>query len=82
MVEKKVKLSDFGAGFFYDSKEKYGACLEQIEVRAFGILVNEVITLVERDVEKKGGVESLKRLLSVCQSSSKFSSISEVWQET
>lgn len=79
---KKVKLSDFGAGFFYDTKEKYGACLEQIEVRAFSILVNEVISLVERDVEKKGSVESLKRLHSVCQSSSKFSSISEVWHET
>eukprot|EP00547_Thalassionema_nitzschioides_P004366 CAMPEP_0194216942 /NCGR_PEP_ID=MMETSP0156-20130528/20051_1 /TAXON_ID=33649 /ORGANISM="Thalassionema nitzschioides, Strain L26-B" /LENGTH=439 /DNA_ID=CAMNT_0038945833 /DNA_START=83 /DNA_END=1402 /DNA_ORIENTATION=- len=76
---KKVKLSDFGAGFFYDPKEKYGACLEQIEVRAFGILVGEVIALVQRDVGRKGSVESLTKLLSTCRSSSTFSSILASW---
>lgn len=78
---KKVKLSDFGAGFFYDPKEKYGACLEQIEVRAFATLVGEVITLVERDVGSKDSVESLTQLLTLCQSSSTFSSILEGWNK-
>jgi hypothetical protein len=42
----KVKLSDFGAAFFYDRQSHYGSMLETVELRAFAILVEEVHALL------------------------------------
>ena len=38
-----IKLTDFGAAFFYDRNSKYGQLIEIIEMRAFGILVEELM---------------------------------------
>ena len=38
----QVRLSDFGASFQYDTLAEYGKCLEQIELRAFQVLLQEV----------------------------------------
>lgn len=43
----KVKLSDFGAAFFYDKAAGYGELIQQIEMRAFRIMVEEVEQLVD-----------------------------------
>ena len=40
------RLSDFGAAFFYDSRADYAASLQVCELRAFGVLVQEVRALV------------------------------------
>lgn len=37
------RLSDFGASFFYDAKSEWGRCLQICELRAFGVLVQEVL---------------------------------------
>lgn len=44
--EQSVKLSDFGAAFFYDSNEEYGQLLQRVEVRAYSVLVEELYSLV------------------------------------
>ena len=43
-----VRLSDFGAAFFYEKQTEYGTLLEQTELRAFAILIEEVSALIER----------------------------------
>jgi len=40
-----VKLSDFGAAFFYDAASQYGSLVQRCEVRAFGVLIEEVVAL-------------------------------------
>lgn len=40
--EFRVKLSDFGAAFFYDVTAPYAKWIEKIELRAFGVLVEEL----------------------------------------
>ena len=41
-----VKLSDFGAAFFYDTTAPYADWIQKIELRAFGILVAELYDLL------------------------------------
>jgi serine/threonine protein kinase len=43
---EKVKLSDFGAAFFYQPSSKYGDYIQRIELRSYGVLVEELQTLV------------------------------------
>lgn len=57
----QVKLSDFGAAFYYDRSSVYGKLLEVAELRAFSILVEEVHTLLIDE----GQV--LKELASKCR---------------
>jgi tRNA A-37 threonylcarbamoyl transferase component Bud32 len=40
--KQKVKLSDFGAAFFYDRTTDYGNDIERIELRAYEVLVQEL----------------------------------------
>ncbi|GKY98150.1 hypothetical protein MPSEU_000772800 [Mayamaea pseudoterrestris] len=42
-----VRLSDFGAAFFYNLSSDWGHSLQRCEVRAFGVLVQEVRALVQ-----------------------------------
>ena len=42
----RVKLSDFGAAFFYDRTAPYAKLIEKIEMRAFGVLVEELQALL------------------------------------
>lgn len=74
----KVKLSDFGAAFFYDTESEYGKLLERTELRAFGHLVNEVQELF---ADKKKGL--LQDLAKACrEESASFSEVSKFWKET
>jgi serine/threonine protein kinase len=41
-----VKLSDFGAAFFYDTKSEYGEHIQTIELRSYSVLVEELHKLV------------------------------------
>lgn len=41
-----VRLSDFGAAFFYDPTAPYGQLLETVELRAYAVLVEEVAALL------------------------------------
>lgn len=42
----RVKLSDFGAAFFYDPTSDSAEDIERVEVRAFGVLVEELLEQV------------------------------------
>lgn len=44
--EHSVKLSDFGAAFFYDSQAEYGKLLQRVELRSYSVLVEELYSLV------------------------------------
>lgn len=61
-----VKLSDFGAAFFYDTKADYGKLLQRVELRSYSVLVEELETLIvdrASDDEKK----KWRNLLASCQ---------------
>lgn len=59
-------LSDFGAASFYDKKDIHtAACLERIEVSAFGHLLDDLITLCNGDTGQKQ-VQQLKILREAC----------------
>lgn len=59
--EDKSYLGDFGAASFY---EKQNSAFEKVEVRAFGCLLDDLLTLC---VEKEGSVyEELQRLCKIC----------------
>lgn len=73
---KPIKLSDFGAAFFYDKSKEYGKWIEQIELRAFGVLVEEVARLVK--VEDTS-VQNLMLLAKLCAATSNFASLQEQW---
>jgi hypothetical protein len=72
----KVKLSDFGAAFFYDRQSDYGSMLEAVELRAFAILVEElhVLLIDEGDV--------LKELALLCRAeTSTFDKVHIWWKQ-
>lgn len=59
----KMKLSDFGAAFFYDGTSDYGARIEKIEVRSFGHFVEEVVGLLTKSCQAS---QILKELCEDC----------------
>lgn len=63
--EFRVKLSDFGAAFFYDVTAPYAKWIEKIEMRAFGVLVEELQGLL---AEGEGN-PMFAQLVSACQDS-------------
>lgn len=63
--ETVVKLSDFGAAFCYETHSDYGKFIEQIEVRAYGHLVNEICDLLSRN-------ENCEESQSIASALSKF----------
>jgi tRNA A-37 threonylcarbamoyl transferase component Bud32 len=72
----QVKLSDFGAAFFYDRQHDYGKLLERIELRAFAVLVEETHALLidEGDI--------LKELAATCRKEgSTFESVHSWWKQ-
>jgi hypothetical protein len=72
----KVKLSDFGAAFFYDRQSDYGSMLETVELRAFAILVEELHALLI----DKGNV--LKELALTCRAeASTFDKVHIWWKQ-
>lgn len=76
--DKPIKLSDFGAAFFYDTASEYGRLVEQAEVRAFSILVEEVINLVDIDPNDTMS-QDLLLLSKSCQCASRFESLQAAW---
>lgn len=60
---QQVRLSDFGAAFFYDATAEYGRLLQRIELRAFAVLVSEVAEqlLNEGGEEAKAHFGALER---------------------
>jgi Protein kinase domain/Leucine rich repeat len=73
---KHVKLCDFGAAFFYDKTKEYGKFIEQIELRAFAILVEEVSRLAK---VKDTVSQDLSLLTKLCGATSNFASLQEQW---
>lgn len=67
----KVKLSDFGAAFFYDKTADYGKLIQQIEMRAFRIMVEEVEQLVD------GIGASLLELAKKCRQATSFEELQQ-----
>lgn len=61
----RVKLSDFGAAFFYDRTASYATWIEKIEMRAFGVLVEELQGLLEGEEESPIFV----KLVTACRES-------------
>ena len=61
-----VKLTDFGAAFFYDRMSPYGSDIERVEMRAFGVLVEE-LTRMRHDQDSES-TEILAEVSKVCQS--------------
>lgn len=48
---EEVRLSDFGAAFFYDRNAVYAQLVERMEMRAFAHLLDEVKMLLSRSLE-------------------------------
>jgi serine/threonine protein kinase len=59
-----VKLSDFGAAFFYDPKSAYGKHIQTIELRAYTVLVEELQKLL---ADKLSSKQPWADLTSACQ---------------
>ena len=63
-----VKLTDFGAAFFYDKNSDYGKFIERIEMRAYGHLVEELLMLMKRSGDSINIEKKLQTLLDICLS--------------
>eukprot|EP00549_Striatella_unipunctata_P001951 CAMPEP_0118683270 /NCGR_PEP_ID=MMETSP0800-20121206/5947_1 /TAXON_ID=210618 ORGANISM="Striatella unipunctata, Strain CCMP2910" /NCGR_SAMPLE_ID=MMETSP0800 /ASSEMBLY_ACC=CAM_ASM_000638 /LENGTH=292 /DNA_ID=CAMNT_0006579751 /DNA_START=171 /DNA_END=1049 /DNA_ORIENTATION=+ len=77
--EGYVKLSDFGASFFYDRKPDYGRWIEKIEMRAFGHLVEEINMLVERRNPDASILDDLEKLSDACFEYNSFKELHSLW---
>jgi serine/threonine protein kinase len=73
----RVKLSDFGAAFFYDTAAPYAELVQRIEMRAFGVCILELNKL-------SGGDDSdLSEWAKCCRSQiGRFSELREKFQFT
>lgn len=60
-----MKLSGFGAAFFYDTTADYRVLLQEIEMRAFGILIDEIELLLCQSVLWATLEESLKMIVLI-----------------
>mmetsp|Transcript_21800 Transcript_21800/g.28115 ORF Transcript_21800/g.28115 Transcript_21800/m.28115 type:complete len:424 (-) Transcript_21800:574-1845(-) len=57
-----IKLSDFGAAFFYEKEALYGSLVEKIEIRAFSHLVEELVQLVDDSCKIRDQLQSIIRV--------------------
>lgn len=79
--KSKVRLSDFGAAFAYDRNAEYGRCVEQIEMRAFAHLLDEIEKLLDVEEETEELRSALTKLAEACrQDSFTFSKVQDLWQ--
>jgi serine/threonine protein kinase len=65
---ESVKLSDFGAAFFYDPDSRYGKLLQRVELRSYSVLVEELYALVTSKATEDD-LLSWKNLISACSES-------------
>eukprot|EP00545_Synedropsis_sp_CCMP1620_P005193 CAMPEP_0119019284 /NCGR_PEP_ID=MMETSP1176-20130426/21427_1 /TAXON_ID=265551 /ORGANISM="Synedropsis recta cf, Strain CCMP1620" /LENGTH=449 /DNA_ID=CAMNT_0006973447 /DNA_START=98 /DNA_END=1444 /DNA_ORIENTATION=- len=77
--ENSVKLSDFGASFFYDKDAPYGEYIQKIEMRAFGHLVKEIEMLLGRREAVNPLRKSLKLLHAACFDMLNFGELDTYW---
>jgi serine/threonine protein kinase len=64
--QQKVKLSDFGAAFFYDRTTEIGAAIQKVELRAYTVLVQELHDKVILP-SQSSTTDAWKKLLEECQ---------------
>ena len=83
-----VRLSDFGAAFIYDATTEYGKCIETIEMRAFRVLLEELVEYYYNDDEDDTvGDDStskkllLSNLIDQCTAASRFIDLYIYWQQ-
>jgi serine/threonine protein kinase len=62
---ESVKLSDFGAAFFYDPDSEYGKLFARVELRSYSVLVEELHALVSTKATEHG-LLAWKNLISAC----------------
>jgi hypothetical protein len=62
---ESVKLSDFGAAFFYDVDSDYGKLLQRVELRSYSVLVDELFALVQ-DKADEDESDRWKELIHDC----------------
>jgi hypothetical protein len=77
--EGSVKLSDFGASFFYDKDAPYGKYVERVEMRAFGHLVEEIDMLLRRRELHASPRLGLKLLHHACFEMTSFRELITYW---
>jgi tRNA A-37 threonylcarbamoyl transferase component Bud32 len=71
--QQQVRLTDFGAAFFYDKQSPYGKLVERTELRAFAVLVEElvehVVILDEGEQQQQEGNSStlLSDFVNACR---------------
>ena len=79
-----VRLSDFGASFIYDTKAEYGKRIEMIEIRAFQVMLEELMTFCFDDScsdEFSNKALLLSNLISQCNTASTFCGLYIYWQQ-
>ena len=76
----KVKLSDFGAAFFYEPNTEYGKLLEQIEMRAFGVLVEETVKLLQKSGTGVSVPDAIVELRTNCDRLGSFEELVQAWK--
>lgn len=67
-----VKLSDFGAAFFYDKEAEYGQLLQRVELRSYRVLVEELYAIVREKTTKEENVLWEKLILSCGEATATF----------
>ena len=90
--KSKVKLSDFGAAWFYHRTADYGPLVEKIEMRAFGHFVEEIYALLGKtstttDTETAPQPiellqKRLKNLAEKCRDESSFLKLDQIWSHS
>jgi tRNA A-37 threonylcarbamoyl transferase component Bud32 len=81
--EEEVRLSDFGAAFFYDRNAVYAELVERMEMRAFAHLLDEIIMLLSRSLEDAASDvgTDLVELRDACRNDSySFPEVQDLWR--
>jgi tRNA A-37 threonylcarbamoyl transferase component Bud32 len=82
---KEVRVSDFGAAFFYPRPSEFSAKIELFEVRAFAVLVEEVVSHIwskDDDGEDHTAQEQqLRDFMAQCRAATTFDELSIHWQQ-
>jgi serine/threonine protein kinase len=69
---ESVKLSDFGAAFFYDVDSEYAKLLQQVELRSYSVLVEEIFALVQVQTNESDRAQWKKLVTDFVESSTSF----------
>lgn len=81
---KEVRVSDFGAAFFYPTDSSYCGPIEQFEVRAFTVLMEEIVEHVwqeEKGEDRTVHERQLRDFVAQCHASKTFDELNIHWQQ-